>query len=129
MSKPEPMDPSFNESSTGQVHVNHKRNAYALVQLLDEVRQLYPEIPYEFCNYNGRNTALSVLFDLTGIDNDEASDFTKLILLIKSDQRILDVVADDGQVLVDLFPSPRYQDLQDSFHLADAYWILTGDDQ
>lgn len=129
MSKPEPMDPSFNESSTGQVHVNHKRNAYALVQLVDEVRRLFPETPYEFANYNGRNTAMSVVFDLTVMDNDDAITFGQLLGLVKTDPRILDVIVDDDAVLVDLFPSARYQDNPDSFNLAETYEILTGEGQ
>lgn len=120
-----PMDASITENRVGTVHVNTKRNAYALVQLVDEVRHLFPETPYEFSNYNGRNTAMSVTFDLTAMDNDEAITFCQLLGLVKADQRVLDVITDDGQVLVDLFPSPRYQDRRESFSLADAYEILT----
>lgn len=120
-----PMDTSINEQTVGTPHANRQRNAYALVQLVDEVRSLFPETPYEFSNYNGRNTAMSVTFDMTGMDNDDAILLIELLALIKADTRVLDVIEDDGQVLVDLFPSPRYQDIRDSFHLADAYTVLT----
>lgn len=126
---PEPMDAGVTEIRDGQVHVNSKRNAYALVQLVDEVRHLFPETPYEFGNYNGRNTALSVTFDLSMASGEEFDLFTQLLALVKTDQRVLDVINDDTSLLVDLFPSPRYQDLRDSFNLADAYSILTGEDQ
>lgn len=120
-----PMDVSINEQTVGTPHANQRRNAYALVRLVDEVHSLFPETPYKFSNYDGRNTALSVTFDLTTMDNDDAILFITLLALVKADPRVLDVIEDDGQILVDLFPSPRYQDIRDSFNLADAYSILT----
>src|SRR5690606_4954535 len=69
----EPLDPSYPEQrGAGAPANNNKRACYAIKTLVDEVGDLFPEITHQLSNYDGRNTALDVSFDLTGLDQGEA---------------------------------------------------------
>jgi hypothetical protein len=120
---PEPMDPSVFESAEGRAPQNHKRNAYALVTLVDEVRTMFPEVAYEFILHDGRNTALGVRFDLTGLA-DEKGDFITLLRMVGSDGRVNEIITTDESLTVVLIPSARTQDRRDPFGLLPAYDIL-----
>lgn len=121
---PKPMDDSIRELAVGGAATNNKRNAYALVQLVSEVRDLFPETLYEFSNYDGRNTALDVTFDAY-----DEPDLQRLLALVKADPRVDDVLIADGQVLVMIRPGLRTQDSRDSFRLAEAWEILATDEE
>lgn len=123
--KSEPMDAAIREARTGTPATNSERACYAAQTLADEVRSMFPETPVEYSNYNGRNTALDVSFDLTGMDESERSDLMPLLTMVEdTDLRVREVLAEDGSVLVSFWPSPRTQDSRDSFGLADALMVL-----
>lgn len=119
---PEPMDPGARETATPVATTNRRRNAYALDTLVGEVDTLYPDIPIEVSNVDGRGTALDVQFALT----EEHSGLMDLLRLVQSDNRVKEVLVeeDDMLVLVSFRSDPRTQDSREPFHLADAIDVL-----
>lgn len=134
---PEPMDDSVREVPVGTPSTNRQRVCGAIKQLVAEFTGLFPETPVEYSNYDGRNTALDVTFDLTALDEDtdRVDAFNLLALLDDSaynnDPRIDYVLSsqEDGAVLVSMRSSLRTQDLRDPFGLADALSVLAGEDE
>lgn len=122
--KPEPMDASATEVKVGAPHVNHPRVCHAAKTLVAEVLDLFPETPVEYSNYNGRNTALDVTFDLTTLDERDADDLTIVLRLLDSDQRVAEVIAEESAVLVSFRNSPLLQDSRAPFNIAEAMSIL-----
>lgn len=130
---PEPMDASTREVAVGTPATNHPRVCGAIKQLVAEFHALFPETPVEYSNYNGRNTALDVMFDLTSLaeDTDRVDAFNLLALLGESaDPRIDYVIAaeEDGVALVSMRSSLRTQDDPSSFGLADVFSVLVEPD-
>ena len=125
--KTDPMDPSIREQVIGTPATNNKRVCYAIKTLAAEVGELFPETPVEYSEYDGRNTALGVTFDLTVLEPEEADQFCSLLKLPTSDVRVEEVLAEDGLVLVVMRSSARTQDDRSSFHLADA-WMAMSDE-
>lgn len=131
--EPEGMDPSAPETKTpptGEVGgmSNTARVAYAIKQLVKEVEELFPETPVTYGNINGRNTALSVEFDLTSLDKSEREALTNLAGLVESDPRVLDVLPLSESVLITLRANPVTQDSREPFGLADALHVLADPD-
>lgn len=126
---PQAMDESVRELPVGEPMDNNRRVCRAIKTLVAEVADLYPGVPYEVSNYNGRNTALDVSFDATALDNDEAITFIQLLGLVETDERVAEVVTDDNQVLISMLNSPRTYDLTGPFGLDDAYSILTSGEE
>lgn len=116
------MDDSILENMVGSMHQNNQRMAYALKTLIDEVLELFPETPYEISNFNGRNTALDVTFEL--ISSNQPDELYDLLFLATSDDRVQGVILEDDKVLVSLKADTRTQDIRRSFGLADALDIL-----
>lgn len=134
MDKNTPMDASVPESRTAVPSTNSPRVCWALKTLVDEFRNLFPETRTEYSNYDGRNTALSVTFDLTGIPEDVRTDAALLMELLNDpayneDKRIEYVIIEDEHALVTMRANPRTQDSREPFGLADAYEVLAGDDE
>ena len=127
--KSEPMDTNIRERSVGEIHQNMKRTCHAIKQLVAEVAELFPETPVEYSNYDGRNTALGVTFDLTVHDNDEAITLCQLLGLVETDERVEQVIVEDQQGYVLIKSHPLTQDSRDSFGLADTYEVLTDGDE
>lgn len=126
MSKDEkfaPMDAGAPEVSNPVISPLRKRNAYALDTLIKEVAALYPEATATVSQYDGRNTALAVTFDVT-----ESEGLADLMELVSVDRRVLKVVTETldeiTQTLVVLHSAPRIQDLRDSFNLESAFLVL-----
>jgi hypothetical protein len=132
---PEPMDDSVRERAVGAPKPNNPRVCGAIKQLVAEFTGLFPETPVEYSNYDGRNTALDVTFDLTALDEDtDRVDALNLMIVLgdetfNTDPRIDYVLASqtDGAAVVSMKSSLRTQDLRDSFGLAEAYSILSGE--
>lgn len=127
--KVKPMDASIRESRTGTIHVNQQRPCYAAKTLVAEVTELFPETPFEYSNYDGRNTALDVSFDLTMLDHEDTASLIALLTLFDfgADPRINLVIEEDEVVLVSFRPSARTKDSRESFGLADAWDIFSSD--
>lgn len=126
--KNEPMDASVTEAKMGAPAKHTERVCYAAKTLAAEVTGLFPETPVRYSNYDGRNTALDVEFDLTAISADEDADaLMRLLDALAGDIRIEQVIAEDDSVLVSFRSSARTQDSRETFGLAEAWSILTGD--
>lgn len=125
---PEPMDPSASEARVGTAAINNSRVCYAAKTLTKELSALFPETPVQYSNYDGRNTALDVEFDLTVLDEPERSDLRNLLDLLDADNRVEEVITDEDSVLVSFFSNARTQDSRDSFGLAEAWQELTDPD-
>lgn len=125
--KNEPMDDSVTEAKVGTPADNTQRVCYAAKTLVAEVEALFPETPVEYSNYDGRNTALDVQFDLTGIDAADRDTLIAMMTLfdLDDDPRINLIVSEDDSLLVSFKASARTQDSRDPFGLADAWEILT----
>jgi hypothetical protein len=132
------MDPTVTEAKVGTPKPNNQRACWAAKTLVAEVREVFPETPVEYSNYDGRNTALDVMFDLTGLDPQDAHDLALVLELLNDtayneDQRIDTVIAgggdQKGQVLVSFKSSPRTQDNREPFGILDALSVLSGKDE
>lgn len=121
----QPMDASISEARVGTPSTNNQRPCWAIKTLNEEVWSLFPETPVEYSNFNGRNTALDVTYDLTAIPEDERALAGKVIALLAGDARVADVVLVDDSVLISMHPNPRTQDSREPFGLANAHAILT----
>lgn len=121
---PQPMDPSAPEGAATSLPANHARVCYAIKTLVAEAHALFPEVPVEYSDYDGRNTALSVTFDLTVLDADKAR-FTDLIRTVAVDPRVDEVIVESDQILVGVRPGARTQDSRETFNLDSAWGILT----
>lgn len=121
---PEPMDDSGPEHKTGVASSNTQRDCWAIKTLVEEFTALFPETGWGTTNYDGRNTALDVTFDLTSLDTQDRADAILLLLAVDSDVRVAEVIGEDGQVLVSFRANPRTQDLRTTFGLAEAWSVL-----
>lgn len=125
---PKAMDDTISEAAVGVAPTNHPRVCGAIKRLVSEVEALFPETPVEYSNYDGRNTALDVTFDLSSLDEDAAVDLTTLLGLVEADHRVVEVQVDGTEVLVSMLSSARTQDIRDSFGLAEALHVLADPD-
>lgn len=123
----EPMDPGVRENAVGEARVNNPRDCWAIKTLVAEVDELFPETTYETSNVDGRNTALDVQFDLTGLVSDDRRLFALLLSAADSDPRVDEVLTEDDSVLVSFKANARTQDDRASFGLSDAFDILVED--
>lgn len=126
---PEPMDASAPENKNPVPVANQPRACWALATLVTEVTDLYPDIPVEYSNPDGRNTMLDASFDLTALA--EESDrvmLGDLIMLVQDDPRVSVVILEHdtyySAALVSMNSSPRTQDKRDPFGLGLALDIL-----
>lgn len=128
-----PMDAGAPEAAHGTPSTNSPRACYAIKTLVDEFRNLFPETATEYSNRDGRNTALSVTFDLTSLSEDARTDATILMNLLddpayNEDKRIDYVLIEDEHVLVTMRSDSRTQDSRASFGLAEAMLVLSGEE-
>lgn len=131
--KTAPMDDGAPESKTATPTTNSPRTCWAVKTLVAEFQNLFPETTVEYSNHDGRNTALSVTFDLTAIPEDERTDAALLMELLNDpayneDRRIEYVLIEDEQALVTMRSNPRTQDSREPFGLSEAYEVLAGED-
>lgn len=126
--KTEPMDTSARETLIGTPSANAPRVCHAAATLVAEVHDLFPETTVEYSNRNGRNVALDVTFDLTGLDDAASADLITILSMFEdTDLRVAEVLVDHASVLVSFHNSPRSQDMRDPFSLADALSVLADD--
>lgn len=127
---PIPMDPGAKEALIGTPTTNRQRVCWAVQTLVAEVHDLFPETPVEYSDYDGRNTALAVTFDRTGLDNEDYSMFDALIGLVDADPRVAEVILDGDEegAYVRMNANPRTQDNRLSFGLGSALGVLGGGD-
>lgn len=134
---PEPMDDSVREAPMGTPVTNHQRVCGAIKQLVREFHALFPETPVEYSNFDGRNTALDVTFDLTVLDAEtDRVDALNLLHLLgddayNNDPRVEYVLVsqEDSAVLVSMRSNARTQDSPEPFGLAEALSVLAGEDE
>lgn len=129
--EPTPMDASIRERATGTTASNTQRVCYAIKTLVAEMHALFPETPVEYSDYDGRNTALAVSFDLSPLDEETGTTVLALFTLFDfdADPRIASVDADGPVVLISFRANARTQDSREPFGLAEAWEVLTeGDD-
>lgn len=130
-----PMDDGIRERSIGEMRPNAKRQCWAIKTLVAEVHALFPETVVSYDDYDGRNTALSVTFQLDGFNTDtDADDLHNLLALLgdpahNEDQRIERVTCGDDEVCILMRSDPRTQDSREPFGLADALSVLSGEDE
>lgn len=124
-----PMDTATRELAVGTPAVNAPRICLAAKTLIREVHALFPETPVETSNIDGRNTALDVMFDLTALDDSDNALLSTILTMTETDERVAEVVLDNGSALVSFKSNPRTQDSREEFNLAGAFEILTGDEQ
>lgn len=122
---PEPMDAGATESKVGTPVTNNHRVCYAGKRLVAEVHDLFPETPVEYGNYDGRNTALDVIFDLTALDATDSDMLAGLLELTTTDDRVAEVLVEDDLALVSFKGNPRTQDSRATFGLSDALDVLS----
>lgn len=121
--QPEAMDPGVREQSAPEAQVSTPRACYAAQTLADEVLALF-EVHTEFGEPNARNVALRV-----GFVDSKYPDLYSLLVLTESDERVLAVDSDGDSVLVSFHNSLRTQDSRAPFGLAEAYDILSANDE
>lgn len=125
---PKPMDPSVQE--TDNLVVTHEpRTCWAIRTLVTEIHDVFPEIPVEYSEVDGRNTALAVTFDLTVLDTADRALANSLLDLLDADNRISNIIEEDDRVLVSMWSNPRTQDDKSPFGIADAHEVLTEEAQ
>lgn len=129
MSKNEPMGGDLGPSrGTGVPHVNAPRQCWALKTLVAEMAELFPETPVEYSNVDGRNTALDVTFDCSMLGEEDQILLVNLFRTLEVDARVSQIMVGNDQMLVSMKSDSRTQDLRDPFGLADAWGILTDED-
>lgn len=124
-SKSEPMDPTVREARVGTPATHQQRVCYAAKTLVAEVHEMFPDLPVEYSNYNGRNTALDVSFDTTVLDTPEALDLGMVLELLDGESRVSEVIVEDDVALVSFKNNPRTQDSKEPFGLADGIAVLS----
>lgn len=123
-----PMDDGIRERSVGEARPNNQRQCWAIKTLVVETHTLFPETPVEYGDYDGRNTALSVTFDCSMLDETEQVLFTDLLRILDTDERVKDTEVGSDQVYVLMHSNPRTQDSREPFGLDDALSILSDDE-
>lgn len=123
--QPEPMDPAVREAAVPVTSTNKPRDCWAIKTLVAEVTSLFPETSHETSNYDGRNTALDVTFDLSMVEpGPDLDGLIDLLVLVESDERVREVIIDGSLALVSFRPGPRTQDIRDPFDLDKAWDVL-----
>lgn len=118
---PAPMDDSVREVANPTTSTNHPRVCWAIKTLVSELTVLFPEIGTpEYGDVDGRNTALSVTFDCSMVDEDDQIDLSALLSVLPVDPRVADTEVGSDQAYVLMHANPRTQDTRDPFGLADA---------
>lgn len=126
----EPMDKKAKEILRPVALPNVTRNCWALETLVREMLDLFPETGVAFGNYDGRNTALDAVFDLSMLDPEDRDLAAALLQMLTVDHRVDDAVYEESEALatVSIKSGPRTQDLRDPFGLADAFDVITAEE-
>lgn len=119
---PKPMDPDHTPNSGASSA--RVRNAYALDTLIEEVTDLFPETTYEVGEPTQWNARTSVVFVTDGIEG-----LAGLLPLLASDERVKEITEDEKEGLVEiaLLPSLRSMDGRHPFGLAEAWGVISED--
>lgn len=123
----EPMDDSAFVHAVGTPAVNNQRPCWAAQTMVDEFTELFPETNHEFSGYNGRNTAVSVIFDFSMLDEDSLVAAQNLILCTRVDPRVMESVVDEDRAAVDFWNVPTTYDSREPFGFGEALGALEGD--
>jgi hypothetical protein len=120
---PQPMDPSAPETRNPTI-THNKRVCYAAKTLVAEVQELFPEMPVDYADYDGRNTALTVSFDLTVLDGDERADAASLFVLVGGDLRVSSATVEEDVAMVSFTSNALTQDSREPFRINETWLIL-----
>ena len=126
---PQPMDPDAPETSApaeGSPFQSRERTAGALVALIEEVTELFPEVTYEKGNPEAWRVISRVTFEVGEVEG-----LVSLLNLLLADTRVMALTIDSQENLVEvaLKHSFRTMDIRDSFGLAEAWMILIEEDE
>ncbi len=120
--QPEPMGGAIGSESTSEAPVTRKpRTARAILALVAEVERLFPGIESEVGNYSMFNVATEVTFDCS-----DEPEVAELLSLTAGDDRIMEVLNEEGQIWVAFRSNLRTQDDPSLFGLKDALAVLRG---
>lgn len=127
--QPTPMMDESNYATSSDSVLITRRTAYAVETLISEVEAVFPGVDYTLTNRNGRGVALGVTFFGS---EETVSDLGNLLLLMNDpayseDHRIEEVTEDAEGVHVLFFNRSLLQDSRESFGLAGAWAVLTGE--
>ncbi len=122
---PQPMDATIREEKTGVAKANNQRVCWAIKTLVAEVHALFPETPVKYSDYDGRNTALTVAFDCSELDENTQEVLVSLFRILDTDPRVEDVDFAEDRAFVAMKSNAVTQDSRETFGLNVAYEILT----
>lgn len=130
---PVPMDDGIREVAEGTPFTNRQRQCWAIKTLVAEVDHLFPDTPITYGDYDGRNTAMSVEFDLMNVDEPDRTYATDLFRMLgdsahNEDARIKSVDIVGWEVKVTIKTHPILMDTRDSFGLIEAWAVLFEED-
>lgn len=121
---PQPMGQGVVKVDKPVPGVNRQRPCYALVTLVDEVVDLFPEVTSTYDGVDGRGAALQGVFDATDLEPEVREDFFFLLSSLENDPRVKDVVVDGSTLILGFHSNPRTQDSREPFNLGDALLVL-----
>ena len=124
--KAQPMDDSAVTHAIGTPAVNNKRPCWAAQTMVEEFTELFPETNHEFTGFNGRKAAVSVIFDLSMLGEDDLEIALDLLQCARVDPRIMGVVVDHDQAAIDFWNTPATYDLRQPFGFGEALGALDG---
>lgn len=125
----EPMDDGIREQAVGVAAPNTQRQCWAIKTLVAEVDHLFPDTPATYGDYTTRNAALSVEFDLMGVEEPARAYAIDLFTMLgdsahNEDARIASVEVVGWEVKVTMKPHPILMDTRDPFGLPEAWAVL-----
>lgn len=121
---PQMMDPDAVEVQRAINKMPRQRVAYALMTLIEEIEELFPETTIEIVDRNGRGVGYAASFA-----THESPELKELILLLR-DPRVEGTIHDDKEDLafVSLHNNSRTMDNRDPYDLASALAVLREDE-
>lgn len=121
---PQMMDPDAKEVQRSVNKMPRERVAYALLTLIEEIEDLFPETTVEIVSRNGRGVGYAASFA-----THESPELKELILLLR-DPRIEGTIHDEKEDLafVSFHNNPRTLDSREPYDLASALAVLREDE-
>lgn len=124
---PEPMAGAIHEAGQGFAEPLEPRQCYAVEQMVDEVRSLFPDIPADHSNFDVFNASLDVLFDTSVLSEEDRAVLEAIFTnyALDQDPRIDAIIVGPEGILVSMYPSARTKDNRDPFGVDEAFTILS----
>ncbi len=119
--QPVPMGGDIPETTSNAPVTRNPRTARAILTLVAEVEKMFPGIASEVGNYSMFNVATEVTFDCS-----DEPEVAELLSLVAGDDRIMEVLNEEGQIWVAFRSNLRTQDTTTPFGLKDALAVLRG---